>query len=165
MHEGTLIRSTARDFDFWLGRWYGRNWRLRERLAGCDEWDEFESISVARRLPGGMGNQDEFRTDYGGGYVGMSIRFFDSKREQWSIYWADSRTCGTLDPPVVGTFMGDTGIFEGPDTFEGRPILVRYTWSQVSSGTPRWEQAFSEDGGETWETNFVSEFRRVEEDE
>jgi hypothetical protein len=163
MHDGLLTLGTARDFDFWIGRWHGRNWRLRERLAGCDEWDEFESLSVARRLPGGMGNQDEFRTDFGGGYVGLSFRFFDSATQRWSIYWADSRRCGTLDPPVVGSFSGDTGVFEGPDTFEGRPIRVRYTWSRVSTPTPRWEQAFSKDDGETWETNFVSEFRRFEE--
>ncbi len=162
MHDAVLTRGVSKDFDFWIGRWHGRNWRLRERLAGCDEWDEFESISVARRLPGGMGNQDEFRTDFAGGYVGMSFRFFDSETQQWSIYWVDSRHCGTLDPPVVGAFSGDTGVFEGPDTFEGRPIRVRYTWSRVSTGTPRWEQAFSEDDGETWETNFVSEFTRAE---
>jgi hypothetical protein len=63
---------------------------------------------------------------------------------------------------VVGSFSGDTGVFEGPDTLEGRPIRVRYTWSRVSTGSPRWEQAFSEDDGETWETNFVSEFTRAE---
>jgi hypothetical protein len=92
----------------------------------------------------------------------MSFRFFDSETQQWSIYWADSRRCGTLDPPVVGSFSGDTGVFEGPDTLEGRPIRVRYTWSRVSTGSPRWEQAFSDDDGETWETNFVSEFTRAE---
>jgi hypothetical protein len=162
MHDAVLTTGVSKDFDFWIGRWHGRNWRLRERLAGCDEWDEFESISVARRLPGGMGNQDEFRTDFAGGYIGMSFRFFDSETQQWSIYWADSRRCGTLDPPVVGSFSGDTGVFEGPDTLEGRPIRVRYTWSRVSTGSPRWEQAFSEDDGETWETNFVSEFTRAE---
>ena len=62
---------------------------------------------------GGLGNEDEFRTDYDGGYVGMSFRFFDPGRRLWSIYWADSRRPGLLDPPVVGAFDGDTGIFEG----------------------------------------------------
>ena len=62
----------------------------------------------------------------------------------------------------MGSFDGDVGIFEGPDTFEGRPILVRYTWSGVTTAMPRWEQAFSDDDGETWETNFVTEFTRAE---
>ena len=70
---------------------------------------------------------------------------------------------GLLDPPVVGAFSGDTGLFEGSDTFEGRPILVRFVWSGVTTQTPRWEQAFSDDGGETWETNWVMEFTREDE--
>ena len=109
-------------------------------------------------------HQTIFLTDYAGGYVGMSFRFFDPKTKLWSIYWADSRNPGPLEPPVVGAFDGDVGIFEGPDTFEGRPIVVRYTWSGVTTSTPRWEQAFSEDGGETWETNFVSEFTRADDE-
>jgi hypothetical protein len=161
MSEITVAAGTAKDFDFWMGRWKGHNRRLRERLAACEEWDEFESKSIARSILGGMGNEDVFLTDYAGGYVGMSFRFFDPETRQWSIYWADSRRSGLLDPPVVGAFDGDVGVFEGPDTFEDRPIIVRYTWSRVDTPTPRWEQAFSEDGGETWETNFVSEFTRA----
>jgi hypothetical protein len=164
MSETVVAEGTARDFDFWIGRWTGHNRRLRERLAGCDEWDEFESKSIARSILGGMGNEDVFLTDYAGGYVGMSFRFFDPETKEWSIYWADSRRSGVLDPPVIGSFAGDIGIFEGPDTFEGRPILVRYTWSGVTTPTPRWEQAFSDDGGETWETNFVTEFTRAEDE-
>jgi hypothetical protein len=156
--------STARDFDFFMGRWTCHNRRLRERLAGCDEWDEFESKTIARSILGGTGNEDVFLTDYAGGYVGMSFRFFDPDTKLWSIYWADSRRPGLLDPPVLGSFDGDVGVFEGPDTFEGRPILVRYTWSGVTTTTPRWEQAFSEDGGETWETNWIMDFTRAEEE-
>jgi hypothetical protein len=150
--------ATARDFDFWMGTWNVHNRRLRERLAGCDEWDEFEATVVARPLLDGLGNEDEFRTGHAGGFVGMSFRFFDPEKKRWSIYWADSRRCGVLDPPVFGSFSGDTGVFEGPDTFKGRPILVRFTWSGVTTSTPRWEQAFSDDGGESWETNWVMEF-------
>jgi hypothetical protein len=62
---------------------------------------------------------------------------------------------------VLGSFDGDTGIFEGEDTFEGRPIRVRFVWSGVDTATPRWEQAFSADGGKTWETNWIMEFTRA----
>jgi hypothetical protein len=159
----TAVRRAegVRDFDFFMGRWKIHNRRLRERLAGCTEWDEFEATVVARPILDGMGNEDEYRTDYGGGYVGMSFRFFDPETGLWSIYWADSRYSGLLDPPVIGSFSGDTGIFEGEDEFEGRPILVRYTWSRVTTPSPRWEQAFSEDGGKTWETNWVNDFSRA----
>jgi hypothetical protein len=164
MSDTALAQGTAKDFDFWMGRWKGRNRRLRERLAACEEWDEFESKSIARSILGGMGNEDVFLTDYAGGYVGMSFRFFDPETKQWAIYWADSRRSGVLEPPVIGGFDGDVGVFEGSDTFEGRAIVVRYTWSRVDTPTPRWEQAFSEDGGETWETNFVSEFTRADDE-
>ena len=159
----TAVREgTARDFDFWIGSWNVRNRRLRRRLAGSDEWDEFEATVVARPLLGGLGNEDEFRTEYDGGFIGMSFRFFDPETRVWSIYWADTRRVGVLDPPVLGGFDGDVGVFEGEDEFEGRPILVRFTWSGVTTPTPRWEQAFSEDAGETWETNWVMDFTRKE---
>jgi hypothetical protein len=157
MSQVAGAESTARDFDFWMGSWKVHNRRLRERLAGSDEWDEFEATCVARPLLDGLGNEDEFRTDYAGGFVGMSLRFFDPEAKLWWIYWADSRRSGALDPPVIGSFDGDVGLFEGEDTFEGRPILVRFVWSLVTTRTPRWEQAFSDDGGETWETNWVME--------
>jgi hypothetical protein len=161
MTQAATIEGTARDFDFWMGSWSCRNRRLRERLAGSDEWDEFDSTVVARPILDGLGNEDEFRTDYAGGFVGMSFRFFDPERKRWSIYWADTRRSGLLDPPVLGGFAGDVGTFEGDDTFDGRPIRVRFIWSGVTTPTPRWEQAFSEDGGATWETNWIMDFTRV----
>ena len=156
--------SDVSDFDFWPGEWAIRNRRLRERLAGSDDWEEFDATVVARPILDGLGNEDEFRTDHDGGFVGMSFRFFDPVARQWSIYWADSRRPGLLDPPVVGSFDGDVGVFEGEDVLRGRPILVRFTWSRVTTETPRWEQAFSDDGGRTWETNWVMDFARREGD-
>ena len=153
--------ATASDFDFWFGSWQVHNRRLTRRLAGSDQWDEFPATVVARPLLDGLGNEDEFRTDHDGGFVGMSFRFFDPERRRWSIYWADSRRPGELDPPVFGTFSGGLGIFEGEDIHRGRPILVRFTWSGVTTPTPRWEQAFSDDGGRTLETNWVMELARA----
>jgi hypothetical protein len=154
--------STRHDFDFWIGTWQQHHRRLRERLAGCEEWDEFESTSVAWPILDGLGNVDELRTDWGGGLVGASIRFFDAATRTWSIYWVDTRRSGPLEPPVIGSFSGDVGVFECPDTFEGRPILVRYTWSRTSTPTPHWEQAFSTDEGQTWETNWITDSTRVD---
>ena len=128
-------RATSRDFDFWMGKWNVRNRRLAQRLAGSDEWDEFEAKVAARPLPGGLGNEDVFCTEYGGGFVGMSFRFYDPDSDTWSVYWADSRRPGLLDPPVTG--------------------------SGVMTPTPRWEQAFSDDGGQTWEPNWIMDFTRI----
>jgi hypothetical protein len=161
MTSAVRERATSTDFDFLMGRWIVRNRRLVHRLAGSDEWDEFESKAAARPLPAGLGNEDLFCSDYGGGFVGMSFRFYDPDSGIWSIYWADSRRPGLLDPPVIGAFEGDAGVFVGQDTFDGRPILVRFIWSGVTTPTPRWEQAFSEDDGETWETNWIMDFTRA----
>ena len=150
------------DFDFWRGSWKVHNRYLKERLVGSNDWVEFEATSVARPLLEGLGNEDEFRTDYDGGFIGMSFRFFDPETKTWSIYWADSRRPGKLDPPVVGSFDGDTGSFQGADTFAGKPVLVRFEWSRVTTPEPRWEQAFSDDGGKSWELNWVMEFTRAE---
>jgi hypothetical protein len=157
-HVAGARLPTAQDFDFFMGRWKVRNRRLLTRLAGSDEWEEFEATSVAHQILGGLGNEDEFRTRHDGGFTGMSFRFFDPAKRRWSIYWADSRRPGRLDPPVFGGFSGDIGMFEGDDVFEGRPIKVRFIWSGTRTRTPRWEQAFSDDGGETWETNWIMEF-------
>jgi hypothetical protein len=153
--------SSARDFDFFMGSWTVRNRYLKERLQGSEDWEEFEATSVARALPGVLGNEDEFRTDFQGGFVGMSFRFFDPQTARWSIYWADSRRPGLLDPPVFGGFANGAGVFEGTDVLAGKPIAVRFTWTEVDTPGPRWEQAFSGDGGETWETNWIMEFTRA----
>ncbi len=154
--------SSAKDFDFWMGSWQVHNRYLRERLQGSSEWEEFEATVVARSLLNGFGNEDEFRTEFDGGFIGMSFRFFDPEAKRWSIYWADSRRLGVLDPPVFGSFANGDGVFEGTDVLDGKPILVRFTWSDVTTPTPRWEQAFSADAGETWETNWIMEFTRAD---
>jgi hypothetical protein len=155
----TTEADGARDFDFLMGAWKVHNKALRERLRGSTTWDEFEATNVARPLLGGVANEDEYRTDHAGGFIGMSFRFFNRATKEWSIYWADSRRA-TLDPPMVGSFSADVGLFEGTDTLDGRPIRVRYTWSRGGALGPRWEQAFSGDGGKTWETNWIMTFTR-----
>jgi hypothetical protein len=162
MSDTLQAETTARDFDFLLGSWNVANRRLKRRLAGSDDWEEFAATAVARPILDGFGNEDVFTTDHDGGVVGMSFRFFDPERRRWSIYWADSRRPGELDPPLFGHFDGESGVFHGEDVFKGRPILVRFIWSRVTTATPRWEQAFSDDGGKTWETNWVMDFTPAE---
>lgn len=152
-------QDEARAFDFWMGRWKVHNRRLKERLKGCTEWEEFEASSVARPLLSGLGNEDDFRTEWRPGFVGMTLRLFNPNTKQWAIYWADN-TRGTLEPPVLGSFVGDIGTFEGDDVLGGRPIRVRFTWTRLGNGRARWEQAFSADAGATWELNWVMEMTK-----
>ena len=145
------------DFDFLNGNWTIRNRRLLQRLAGSDEWETFDATSSCHPILGGMGNEDEFLSPHRPGFIGMSLRFFDPATRLWSIYWIDNKM-GVLQPPVVGRIVDGAGVFDGPDTFDGKPIVVRYAWSKTNTPNPRWEQAFSTDNGKTWETNWVMDF-------
>lgn len=154
-------------FDFLHGQWTIENRRLRTRLQGCTEWESFSATQCCRPLPGGIGNYDDFVADtWRPGFVGMSLRIYDPRSERWSIYWLDSNTGGldengVLMPPVVGSFVDGVGVFECDDTLEGRAIRVRYTWLDTDTPNPRWEQAMSDDGGKTWETNWTMVMHRA----
>jgi hypothetical protein len=155
-------RDGARDFDFLHGNWAMHNLRLVKRLADSREWVEFASTNECQPLPGGLGNQDIYRTDYWPDFVGMTFRFYNPVSKQWSIYWADNRgEPGVLQRPVVGAFDNGVGIFEGDDSFNGAVIRVRFTWTVIGETKARWEQAFSPDEGKTWETNWYMDFTRL----
>jgi hypothetical protein len=142
------------DFDFLIGRWNVRNEKLKERLRGSSEWETFDAVAEARQLPAALGNIDHITF---GDFTGMTVRLFDRATQLWSIYWASSSR-GVFDPPVVGRFTNGVGVFEGDDQHEGTPVRVRFIWTQ---DTPRWEQAFSTDGGATWEMNWIMRFTRI----
>ena len=72
----------------------------------------------------------------------------------------DSRN-PVLDAPMRGRFSDGRGRFYGEETFQGRPIRVRFIWTPMTPTTCRWEQAFSEDDGKTWETNWIMSFTRM----
>jgi hypothetical protein len=91
----------------------------------------------------------------------MSLRLYNPRTRQWSIYWASNRIDG-LEPPVVGSFENGVGVFEGRQELDGRPILVRFTWSSITRSSARWEQAFSPDDGKTWETNWIMTMTRID---
>ncbi|MFE3453009.1 hypothetical protein ACFXJ8_29205 [Nonomuraea sp. NPDC059194] len=147
------------DFDFHTGTWDIVNRRrtdfLEESclLKEATEWEEFPAVSHASRHFGGGANFDEIEFPTKGS-SGLTLRLFDPETEEWSLYWASSRT-GKLTPPVVGRFSGGRGEFYGDDTHAGRDIRVRFIWSDITERSARWEQAFSVDGGETWITNWI----------
>jgi hypothetical protein len=146
------------DFDFLFGRWQVANRRLKRRLAGCSDWEEFPSAVNCESRLGGLANVEEHVMPTMG-FSGLAVRTFDLARGAWSIYWIGSED-GRLQPPVVGRFRDGRGEFHGEDVHQGRPVRVRYVWSDITAHAARWEQAFSADGGASWETNWVMEFRR-----
>jgi len=145
------------DFDFLIGNWKVANRRLKERLAGCTDWDEFEATSVAWSLLDGGANIDQF--SFPDGTTALTLRLYEPEHERWSLNWATS-TEGTLLPPVVGAFSDGVGLFYGDDFHEGTPVRVRYIWSEITPNSARWEQAYSVDQEQTWETNWIMELTR-----
>ncbi|MEP7042155.1 MAG: hypothetical protein ABI843_03780 [Dokdonella sp.] len=150
------------DFDFLVGEWRVHHRRLRERLAGSHDWVEFEGTCGNRPLMAGWGNVDENTIDLpGDAYRGVGLRSYDPKTGLWTIWWLDGRNpSADLDPPVKGRFEHGVGTFYSDDTFNGKPVRVRYQWSAITPVSARWEQAYSSDAGKTWETNWVMNFQR-----
>jgi len=154
-------REGQHDFDFLFGSWTVHNRQLVHPLTGSNTWVEFDATSVARPIWNGRANMDEFEADTSSGHIeGMSIRIYNAKAHQWSIYWG-SRGSGTIGfPPTVGEFKNGRGEFYDQEDFNGRSIFARYVWTAASADSCRWEQAFSTDGGKTWEANWTMEFTR-----
>ena len=150
------------DFDFLVGHWQVRHRRLKERLANNHEWIEFDGTSITQKVMDGYALVDDNVLEFPqGAYRAAGLRAFDVKSGQWSIWWLDSRTpLGPMDPPVRGRFQDGTGTFLADETFNGIPIRVRFTWSAITPTSCHWEQAFSTDGGATWEMNWAMDFER-----
>lgn len=154
--------SGVHDFDFLQGHWSVQHRRLKHRLAHSNEWEAFSGTLESRSILAGQANVDENVIEAPTGtYRAATMRVFDPSTRTWAIWWFDARQPHQLDPPVIGAFKDGVGTFLSQDEFQGRPIKVHFIWSQITKTTARWEQAFSEDGGVTWETNWVMEFKRT----
>lgn len=147
------------DFDFIAGKWRVHNRRQDKWLVGSTTFEEFEGFAEGAVYFDGKATFDhvEFPSR---GTSGLTLRVYNPETDLWSIYWAGNQS-GRLDPPVVGRFQDGVGTFVGDDTFEGRPIKVRFTWSEITAESARWQQELSGDDGRTWELNWVMELTRV----
>ncbi|MGW4209114.1 hypothetical protein ACWEIJ_14095 [Lentzea sp. NPDC004789] len=144
------------DFDFFHGRWHVANRKIADIPGRGTEWVEFEAESDVRPVLGGGANVDTLRT---AGWEGLTLRQYDPEQDVWRIWWASTRAPGRLDPPLEGRFTGGHGVFFGDDVVGGREVKVRFDWT--AGDEPVWQQQFSYDGGDSWETNWVMRFTRV----
>jgi len=146
--------SSMHDFDFFAGKWNIHNRKLKQRLNDCKEWLEFDATGETQIILHGLGNTDNFITSFEGQpFEGRTFRLFNPLTRLWSIYWADSNN-GKLDTPVVGSFDRNIGQFYCKDIYNDKPVLVMFRWDKTDPGQPVWSQAFSPDGGNTWEWNW-----------
>ena len=151
-------RDGQHDFDFIFGRW---KVHLKRKVAGTDRWTESDGYGIYRKVWGGRANLNEFFTENSSGHVeGLTLRTYNPVTHLWSLYWANSRD-GILSSAQVGKFHHGQGEFYAQDTFEGKTIWVRFIWSQTDAKSPHFEQSYSEDGGKTWEVNWITDQTRV----
>jgi len=153
----------AHDFDFLIGDWKAHVQRLPDRLNGSHSWVTYDGEDHHHKVLTSNANLGEFIVDNPKLNLHMheqTLRLFNPTTQQWSIYPLNVFQ-GTLDtPPVVGHFTGRRGEFFHQENFKGRVILVRYVWIDVSPKAARMEQSFSDDGGKSWEVNWICELSR-----
>lgn len=153
-------RDGEHDFDFIFGRW---KVHLKRRVASADgagTWSEFDGYSVYRKVWDGRANLNEFEADSPSGHIeGLTLRTYNAKTRQWSLYWASSRD-GILAEPQVGRFHDGVGEFYAQDKIDDKSVFVRYVWSKPGPNAVHFEQAFSDDGGKSWDVNWVSDMVR-----
>jgi len=158
-------RDGQHDFDFELGTWKIHLKRLLHPLTGSNAWVEFDGTSVTREVWNGRAQLEEFEVGSPSGSIeGLTLRLYDPKSNQWSLYWANAKDGTMGGPPNVGEFTNGRGEFYCQDTLHGRAILIRYVWSDITPNSAHFEQAFSDDGGKTWEVNWITDQTRVKEE-
>lgn len=154
-------RDGQQDFDFHFGTWKTRVRRLLHPLTGSTAWAEYEGISVVRKVWNGRASLFELDVEGPEGRIeGVGLRLYNPQSDQWSLNWASGND-GVMNPPMIGEFKNGRGDFFNQELFNGRAIYVRNSFLDITPDSSRFEQAFSDDGGKTWETNWVMTFTRV----
>jgi hypothetical protein len=169
MAAKTSTASTAAErpghhgFDFELGSWHIHLKRLEHPLTASTRWMGFDGTSVTREVWDGRSQIEEFEADSPTGHIeGLTLRLYDPQSRQWSLYWATSKG-GTVGQPTIGEFHNGRGEFYDQEPFNGRAILVRFIWSDMTPNSAHFEQSFSGDGGKTWEVNWITDQKRIAE--
>jgi hypothetical protein len=156
-------RDGQHDFDFEIGTWKTHLRRLLHPLTGSTSWVEYEGTTVVRKVWNGRANLVELEADGPAGHFeGLSLRLYNPQSHQWSLNFASSNG-GTMSQPTIGGFKNGRGEFFDQETFDGRAIFVRFVISDITPNSCRFEQAFSDDGGKTWEVNWIATDTRVKE--
>jgi hypothetical protein len=165
--SGTSLQQTPagrdgqRDFDFEIGTWKTHLRRLLNPLTGSTTWVEYEGTTVVRKVWNGRANLVELVADGPAGHFeGLSLRLYNPQSRQWSLNFANVNG-GVMTQPTIGEFKNGRGEFFSQETLNGRAIFVRFVISDITPNSCRFEQAFSDDGGKSWEVNWIATDTRV----
>ena len=150
-----------RDFDFEIGTWKTQLKRLLNPLTGSTKWVEYEGTTIVRKVWNGNANLVELDVSGSAGSIkALSLRLYNPESRQWSLNFANIKG-GVLSLPTIGEFKNGRGEFYNQETLNGRAILVRFVISDITANSCRFEQAFSDDGGKTWEVNWIATDTRI----
>jgi hypothetical protein len=149
-------RDGQHDFDFEIGTWKTHLRRLLKPLTGSTTWVEYDGTTVVRKVWNGRANLVELIADGSAGHFeGLSLRLYNPESHQWSLNFSNINS-GSMSLPTIGEFKNGRGEFFNQETLNGRAIFVRFVISDITSNSCRFEQAFSDDGGKTWEVNWIA---------
>ena len=155
------LRDGQHDFDFNLGTWKSQIRRLQHPLTGSKTWVELNGTVTVSKVWDGKAELEQIEADGASGrFEGLTLFLYNPGAHQWSQYFATGSD-GTLAQPAIGEFKGGRGEFYDQESYKGRTILVRIVWSDITADSHHFEQSFSDDGGKTWEPNFVANLTRV----
>lgn len=159
--QGAEPRDGGGDFDFSIGTWKTDLKRLQNPLTGSTTWIECTGTSVVSKIWNGRANLVELEVDCPSGHLqGLSLRLYNPESRQWSLNYSNSAD-GTLSQPVIGEFKNGRGEFFSQEPFRGRVIFTRFVVTKLTPDSWRYEQSFSDDGGKTWEVNWIAVDTRV----
>ena len=153
------------DFDFEIGHWKTHISRLRRPLSGDTTWLAYDGTSVVKKVWHGRANTVELEVDGPDGrhIQGLSLRLYNPRSRQWSLNFVNA-AAGTMSVPTVGEFKNGRGEFFDWEEYNGRMILVRNVWKDITPMSCRFEQSYSDDGGKTWELNWVATDTRIQDE-
>lgn len=154
-------RDGQHDFDFEIGTWKTSLKRLLRPLTSSTTWVEYEGTTVVRKVWNGRANLVELDVAGSTGHIeALSLRLYNPESRQWSLNFANAGG-GVMATPTIGEFKNGRGEFFDQETLNGRAILVRFVISDVTPNSCHFEQAFSDDGGKTWEVNWIANDTRI----
>jgi hypothetical protein len=158
--QQAVARDGSHDFDPLLGSWKFHLKRRLNPLTGSNTWVDFEATGVCRKVYDGAEIEEFHAEGPNGSIEGLTLRTYNPTTHQWRLYWANQKV-GVLDPPQVGEFKNSVGEFFAQDTVNNKTILVRFRWTNLNTNTPHFEQSYSDDGGTTWEVNWITDQTRI----
>jgi len=130
-------------------------------LSGSNDWADMDGITVVKKVWNGRANLAEYKAEGAAGHVELlSLRWYNPAAHQWNLDFATPNV-GVLGVPGTGEFRYGRGDFYDQEEINGRFVLVRFSIWPTGPDKARSEQAFSADGGETWEVNWVNTYERL----